>query len=127
MAAVEGAELVTLDDDRALLYSDLVLASLSGAARIALEELMANGNYVYQSDFAKKHQAHGRAEGRAEGKAEGKAEGEATAILTVLQARGIAVTPEQRRRVFACSDSAMLERWIAKAVAITVVDDLFAD
>ena len=105
----------TLDDDRAMLYWDLVLASLGEAARVALEELMATGNYEYQSDFAKKHRA------------EGRAEGEATAILTILDARGLAVTSEQRRRIVACSDPAALERWIRKAVLVTEVDDLFAE
>src|SRR5215472_8191035 len=55
-----------LSDERQVLYSDLVFAALSQAARTALEDLMAGGNYEFQSEFAKKHQAKGRAEGQAE-------------------------------------------------------------
>jgi hypothetical protein len=40
--------------------------------------------YEYQSAFVRKH--------RAEAKAEGQAEGKAEAVLTVLCARGVAVT-----------------------------------
>src|SRR5260370_5945784 len=40
-----------LPDDRQVIYSDLVLSAVSKAARAALEELMASGNYEFQSDF----------------------------------------------------------------------------
>ena len=112
-----------LDDDRRLLYWDLVLLSLSEAARAALEELMAGGNYEYQSDFAKTH----RAQGRVEGRVEGRAAGEAVAILTFLDARGIVVTDEHKKRILACSDLDILERWIRKAVSVTTADELFVD
>jgi hypothetical protein len=114
LAAVAG-----LDEERGLLYWDLLLLSLSEAARAALEELMDAGNYEYQSDFAKTH--------RAQGKAEGWVAGEATAVLTFLDARGIAVTAEHKSRILACSDLAVLERWIRKAVSVTTADELFVD
>ena len=47
---------------------------MSDAARTALEALMANGTYEYQSDFARRYVAQGRSEGRAEGKTEGRLE-----------------------------------------------------
>lgn len=115
-AALEASR--TLDDERALLYSDLIFASLGEAARVAFEELMVRNDYEYQSDFAKKHQAVGRAEG--------KAEGEASALLTLLDARGIAMSPDDRDRILACNDVAVLERWIRRAVAIAIIDELFA-
>jgi hypothetical protein len=62
-----------LTDDRHALYSDLVLAAVSKAVRTALEELMASGNYEFQSDFVKKFLAKGRAE----------------ALLSMLDARGL--------------------------------------
>jgi hypothetical protein len=102
-----------LADDRQVLYSDLVLAALSGAARAALEKLMADGSYEFQSDFAKKHQAKGRAEGRAE------------ALLAVLEARGLPASSETRARILACTDDGQLDAWIRKAVGITSVDELF--
>jgi hypothetical protein len=57
-----------LDEDRARLYFDLVLASLSEAARRELRA-MDPAKYEYQSDFAKRYVAQGRAEGALEGRA----------------------------------------------------------
>lgn len=78
---------------------------------------MISGKYEYQSDFARKHQALGRAEGRAEG--------EARSVLRVLAARGVPVTEEHQARILACTDVAVLERWITRAVSITNADELF--
>jgi hypothetical protein len=62
-----------LDEDRARLYFDLVLASLSEAARRELRA-MDPAKYEYQSDFAKRYVAQGRAEGKAEGELKGRSE-----------------------------------------------------
>ena len=102
-----------LSDDRAVLYSDLIFAALSEAARAALEDLMATGTYVFQSDFAKKHQAKGRDEGLAH------------AIFDVLEARGLAVSDEVRARIVACTDPAQLAVWHRKAVTAATVDQVF--
>jgi hypothetical protein len=53
LAALAGCE--QLDSTRADLYADLVFANLGKVARRALEALMAQHNYTYQSDFAKKY------------------------------------------------------------------------
>lgn len=50
-----------LDADRSRLYFDLVLESLSEAARTALQNMLPF-KYEYQSDFAKRYVAQGRAE-----------------------------------------------------------------
>src|SRR3954465_11311094 len=63
LPAIQG-----LDDDRVKLYYDLVYNSLNEAARRTLEAIMKG--YEYQSDFAKKYVAQGRAEGRTEGRAD---------------------------------------------------------
>jgi hypothetical protein len=54
-----------LDADRSKLYFDLILNSLSEAARQALSSMDAH-TYEYQSDFAKRYVAQGRAAGQAE-------------------------------------------------------------
>lgn len=84
---------------------------------------MSHGNYEYQSDFAKKYVAQGRAEGEAKGKAEGKAEG----ILRVLEARQLAVTEAQRERILACADLAVLDSWLVRAVTAASTDDVLAN
>jgi hypothetical protein len=54
-----------LDADRSRLYCDLVLFSLTEAARRELQS-MDPAKYEFQSDFARKYVALGKAEGRAE-------------------------------------------------------------
>jgi hypothetical protein len=111
-AALFGAR--GLDDERATLCADRVFASVHQAARAVLEALMANGNYEYQSDFAKRYVAQGRTEGQAH------------AVLGVLATRHIEVPDAVRNRILACSDRALLDRWLARAVtaatAAEVVD-----
>ena len=60
---------VELDEDRSRLYFDLVLASLSEAARQELQN-MDPAKYEYQSEFARRYVAQGRAEGKSEGRAD---------------------------------------------------------
>jgi hypothetical protein len=69
--------------------------------------------YEYQSDFAKKYVAQGRAEGRTEEAARN--------LLIVLRARGIAVPDDIRERILAQKDPERLERWLEKAVAAASV------
>ena len=93
--------------------------------------------YEYQSDFAKKYVAQGRAEGRTEGltegltkgltegltkgRAEGRAEEAARAVLMVLRVRGMAVPDTVRERILAEKDAERLERWLEKAALATSV------
>jgi hypothetical protein len=55
---------VGLDADRSKLYFDLILKSLSEAARNALKTMDAR-TYEYQSDFARQYVAQGEVRGRA--------------------------------------------------------------
>jgi hypothetical protein len=59
--------------------------------------------------------------------ARGKAEGKAEAVLAVLAARGLAVSPAQRKQVLACADTAILDRWLRAAVTVPSVKALLAD
>jgi len=115
-----------LDDERAALYHDVILATLGEAARTALEKLMSSG-YQFQTDFAKKHQAVGRAEGEAKGEAKGKAEGKAEAILRVLEARCIPLTAEERARFLGSTDLGLLDRWLVRSVTASSAYEVFAD
>lgn len=134
-----------LDDERARLYLDLILARLDKKTRRALEAMRMQ-KYEYQSEFAKKYygqgkqegfaeglsqgkaegEARGKAEGEARGKAEGKAEGEARAILAVLEARGLEVPVKVREVVLACTDLAQLDAWIRAAVSVPSADALLS-
>ena len=72
--------------------------------------------YEYQSDFAKKYVAQGRAEGRAEEAAR--------AVLMVLRARGVAVPDAHRERILAQKDPERLERWLVKAAVASSVAEV---
>jgi hypothetical protein len=116
------AACLDLDTEQSIFYADVVRAALGEAARSALEALMQSRPYrEFQSDFARKYTALGKAEG----KVEGKAEGEAAALLAVLEVRGFAVTDEQRARILACLDVVELERWVRGAVTATSMEELF--
>lgn len=65
-------------------------------------------------------------QGRAEGRVEGRAEGEAAAVLTVLNARGIAVPEDAHARITECKDLDQLDTWIRRAATADTIDDLFA-
>lgn len=75
-----------------------------------LETMMKN--YEYQSDFAKKYVAQGRAEeaGRA--------------VLTALRVRGIVVPAADRERILAEKDPAKLERWHERAILATSIGEV---
>ena len=77
---------------------------------------MASGNYEYQSDFARRYFGQGKAEGIAEGKAE--------AVLAVLAARQLAVPDDVRARITRCTDVALLDRWLARAVTVQAAADV---
>lgn len=68
IAAVAQGVSMRLDEDRSQLYFDLVLNSVSEAARKVLLKSMPSFKYEYQSDFVKGFVAQGRAEGLAQGR-----------------------------------------------------------
>jgi post-segregation antitoxin (ccd killing protein) len=76
--------------------------------------------YTYQSDFAKRYVAEGRAEGLAEGRDLGLAEG----LLTVLRVRGIAVPDAVRARILAERAPEQLQRWLEKAAVAASITEV---
>ena len=97
-------------------------------AKTALEAISADPNaqsLVREREMAKRAHEHLLYSARAEGRAEGQALGEAQAVLTVLEARGLAPTAEQRQRILACTDLEQLNTWVRKAVTLADVEELF--
>ena len=74
------------------------------------------GGPPYQSDFARKYVAQGRAEGRTEEAA--------NALLMVLEARGVVVPDIERERILAQKDPERLERWLKKAAVASSVAEV---
>lgn len=66
------------------------------------------------------------AEGEVRGEARGEARGKAKAILAVLTARHIDVSTEAMARIGACTDLAILDRWIASAAVANTAEEVFA-
>jgi hypothetical protein len=74
--------------------------------------LLRTGTDRYQSDFARRWVAEGRAEGRAE------------VIVLVLSARGIEVPEDARARILACTDLAQIDAWVERAATVPSIEGL---
>jgi len=103
-----------------MLYSLLIEANLSEAARKAIEMQPGLVNFFSAA------QRRNFERGRAEGKAEGETKGAAAALLKILMRRGLAPTAEQQRRILKCADLAMLERWLDRSLSVSSVNELWA-
>ncbi len=73
IAAAAIAASAGLDADRSMLYVDLVLISLTEAARRVLQD-MNPAKYEFQSDFARQYIGIGTAQGEARGRIAGRME-----------------------------------------------------
>jgi hypothetical protein len=116
-SAIGGAAawaILPFPEEQRLLYSLLIEANLSEAARKAIE--MQSGFDKFFTD------AQRRTIERA--KAEGRAEGEAMALLKILARRGVTLTADQRRQVLECTDVGRLEQWIDRALSATSADEI---
>lgn len=88
IAEAAQAATIALDADRSKLYFDLILSSLSEAARLALKAMDLR-KYEYQSDFARHYIAQGEASGRV------------ALLLRQLSLRFGALDPDARNRIAA--------------------------
>jgi hypothetical protein len=113
-----------------------MLTVLPAAARKCLEEVMVIKDYEFQSDFyrrrisaaaaeaAAKAAAEAAVEAAVEAEARGGVRGQANAVLTILDARGIAVPDGVRAEIAECTDHDKLDRWIRRAATATKIEDL---
>jgi hypothetical protein len=109
-----------LDDDRKQLYFDFVRAALSEAVTRSLDA-MKPANYEYQSDFARKYFA----EGKAEGQAEGRAEGSARLLLKLLQLKFGPLPESVIGRVHSAGIEE-LDRWGERVLSAQSLEDVLA-
>jgi hypothetical protein len=91
----------------------IILGLATDAARQLLETKMQTGEY--QKTLADR--IHD----------EGKAEGKAGAAISLLDARGIALSPEQREQIASCTDLAQADAWFNRALTAGSADEVFAD
>jgi predicted transposase YdaD len=111
-----------LDEERLEIYTHLIRAVASAAARSALEALMTT---AFKDEFIDRIKAEGRAEGEALGRTEGEVKGRADMLLRILAARGLEVPDPVRERVLSCTDLGQLDAWGDSAVTATTLDEVF--
>ena len=70
--------------------------------------------------------AEGKAEGKAEGETAGFTKGKVSAILAILAARNIPMSPAARAHIEACHDPVILDQWIARATSSASADEIVA-
>jgi hypothetical protein len=99
----------------------IILRLADDAARHLLEAMMTTAEY--EKTFVEK--IHDQ--GIAEGEARGEAKGEARAVLRLLDARGLALSPEPRQQVTSCTDAAKLDRWLDRAITAGTAAEVFTD
>jgi hypothetical protein len=89
----------------------------------------------YKSYIAEEIRNEGREEGleeglekgRDEGRVEGSVKAYGTAVLTVLEQRGIDVPADARQRITECGDLETLHAWLARAATALSAADVFGD
>lgn len=111
-----------LDDEPRSVYVELLASQLNAVTRRIMELLM-NQPFEVKSEFGR----HVFALGEARGEARGKAEGEAHGILTVLRGRGLTVSDALEARILACTDLAVLDRWLLRAIRIERADEVLTE
>ncbi len=61
------------------------------------------------------------------GVAEGRVTEAIAALVAVLSARALAITPPYEQRVRSCTDHALLVTWHRRAVTASSIEEVFAD
>jgi hypothetical protein len=118
-------------EDRCLVRPLAVAALLDAAAadRAVIEALAARESpALRRRDAAIQENARveGQAEGKAEGRAQGELKGRAEALLQVLAARGLAVSPAERRKILRCSNLERLEGWLRRSALASSTGEALA-
>ncbi len=113
-------------EDRSLV-APMPIAALVGAASeddAIAQALIAKKNPVLLGAVEARFD-EGRDAGRDEGLAVGRVEGKAEALRAVLSTRGLVLSAEQRALLESCSDNAVLERWLIRAVTAANANEVF--
>jgi hypothetical protein len=120
IARAAVAAVLPLPEEQRLLYSILIEKALSDAARKALA--MEPQIEKFFSEAHRRSYDLGQAKGEAKGEAKGKAD----ALLMILRRRGLTITDEQQQQIVACTDLAILDRWLERAFSVASGNELLA-
>ena len=89
------------------------------------EKLISQGLERGLAEGIRQGKLEGIRQGKREGIRQGDLERAATAVLQVLEARGLAVSDDQRARISACDDVEQLSRWLIAAATADSTADVF--
>jgi hypothetical protein len=124
--SAESQSWTTLDGDSQIedpcLVRPLPVAALldaEAADNAVFKALVAKGN-----PEIRRRKAAARSEGKAEGY---RMVGMAKSILTILKARGVAVSEAQREVILRFHDREQLDRWLARAAVASSFDDITSE
>lgn len=115
-----------LPSDQAIHYHEYAYNMAPLAVQRILEQLMNVDTWPVYSPFAKEHFGRGMKEGKKEGTKEGRRQGAAEALLLILEARGLDVSPAERDRITECPALRQLAMWVKRAATAETTSDLFA-
>jgi hypothetical protein len=104
-----------IDAERSRLYIDSILISLSANAPEAIEATMNSLGFEYQSDFARRYVA--------QGKAEGKAERGMEIILKLLASRFGPLTEVVHARI-RCADNAQIDTMADRMLTAQTLEEV---
>ncbi|MGW4641461.1 hypothetical protein ACWEN6_23275 [Sphaerisporangium sp. NPDC004334] len=108
-------------------YYEYAYRLASKAVRRILEEIMTDTTWPVFSPFAREHYGKGLEAGKQEGRVEGRVVEKVSAVLTILEARGVQVSDDARKRITACADLTVLDTWMLRSITATSTDELFVD
>jgi hypothetical protein len=111
IALAAGSAVQFLSEEQRVLYLALIESALSDAAKKAFEMHPQAGKLM--SSWQRGSYEKGRAAEKA------------ADVLDVLDARGLAVSTDQRERIVSCADLDVLKTWLRRAVTAATTDELF--
>jgi hypothetical protein len=121
------------DQDHAAVYFQIVYTALREPMRRALEALIMERQTQEKATFPPfaqqlidRGKLEGLREGELKGKLEGKLEGTRGALLRLVARAGIALGEDDRARVNACTDLAILDRWVDNVLGAKTAADVLA-
>jgi hypothetical protein len=123
---------LALDPGRATMYFRMVFDGLEeplqwAVRRMWMEPQMGDRAKVTFPPFLQELLDRSVREGELRGEARGEARGRRDALFQVLRRAGISLTDEEKGRIAACEDAAMLDRWIGNVLGAKTSADVFAE
>ncbi|SEG84030.1 hypothetical protein SAMN05444920_105301 [Nonomuraea solani] len=117
--------LVQLDDEASLFYYDFLRQQLPEKIRIDLEELMITYDVSKRlpDRFTKPIEDAAEARGEETGALREAIRG----LLSLLDARGLAITDDQRATIESCADKDLLHGWFVRAVTAGSTAEVFGE